>query len=109
MDFKLFVQRFFEFVNQSSNFIEIHDYVHMLMKQESITHFDAKVKLIRNLLDGFLGLDGDDDDLILIAILNLIIQRLVPADAGATNGMSLVTMMKREKSTAVLEKSLREW
>jgi len=45
----------------------------MLMKQESITHFDAKVKLIRNLLDGFLGLDGDDDDLILISILNLII------------------------------------
>ena len=109
MDFKLFVQRFFEFVNQSSNFIEIHDYVHMLMKQESITHFEAKVKLIRNLLDGFLGLEGDDDDLVLIAILNLVIQRLVPGEDGPSYGASLVTVMKAEKRTEALEKSLKEW
>ena len=32
MDFKLYTLRFFEFVNKSTNFIEIHDYVHMLMR-----------------------------------------------------------------------------
>jgi len=48
------------------------------MSQEHLKDRDNKVKFVRSLCDGFTGLSGDNDELILISILSLIIQRLIP-------------------------------
>lgn len=53
-------------------------FVHDLMGQEYTKDRENKIKLIRSLIDGFTGLSGDNDELILISILSLIIQRLIP-------------------------------
>ena len=50
MDLKIFTQRFFEFVNQTTNYSELHNYVHMLMQSDAINNFENKVLLISNLL-----------------------------------------------------------
>lgn len=73
MDMKLFTQRFFEFVHLTKTFSEIHDFVHKLLKDSYIKDKTAKAQLIENLLSGFVGLQGDDDELVLIQILNLIL------------------------------------
>jgi hypothetical protein len=41
-DFKLFTQRFYELVVDQNNFVEVHEYVNMLMKQDTMNldHFD---------------------------------------------------------------------
>jgi hypothetical protein len=53
-------------------------FVHDLMGQEYTKDRENKISLVRNLVDGFTGLSGDNDELILISILSLIIQRLIP-------------------------------
>jgi len=50
------------------------------MGQDYTKDRESKVKLIKNLVEGFTGLKGDDDELILISILSLIIQRLIPEE-----------------------------
>lgn len=106
-DFKLFTQRFYEVVVKQNNFVEVHDYVHMLMRQDSLHSHEMKVALIENLLNGFLGLDGDDDELVLISILNLIIRRLLPEAEPAH--VTLAERKEHEKQSANLQASLREW
>ena len=78
IDLKLFSQRFFEFVRGTKNFSEIHSFVHDLMNQDNLKDRESKVKFIKNICNGFTGLSGDNDELILISILSLIIQRLIP-------------------------------
>jgi len=80
MDLKLFVQRFFEFVHLTSNVAEMHDFVNKLMNSEFIADRDAKIQLISNLMNCFTGLEGVEDELILISVLDIILQRLIPDD-----------------------------
>lgn len=92
---------------KQKNFAEVHDYVNMLMKQESLLTFGAKVDLIRNLLHGFLGLEGDDDELVLISILKLVISRLLPE--GEPAHVTLAERRVHEKQSANLQSELKEW
>ena len=80
MDFKLFTQRFYEYIHVTKHFSEMHDFVQKLMESEFIATHDGKVQLIKNLLMGFVGLSGFDDEIVLTQVLNLIIQRLIPED-----------------------------
>jgi hypothetical protein len=52
----------------------------MLMRSNFTVERASRVKLIEDLVNGFTGLSGDDDELILIAVLNLMIQRLIPEE-----------------------------
>ena len=80
MDLKLFIQRFYEFVHITNNVAEIHDFVDKLMASDFIKDKEAKVQLINNLINCFTGLEGIEDELILISVLNIILQRLIPDD-----------------------------
>ena len=107
MDLKLFTQRFFEFIHITKNFSEIHDFVQKLMESEYVGTYESKVQLIKNLLKGFVGLKGDQDEIVLTSILNLIIQRLLPEDVKTTG--SLVEIKKSKKQFERLKLELREW
>jgi hypothetical protein len=44
MDLKLFTQRFYEFVNMTESFSEVHDYVHKLCTTSAVSsNREAKV------------------------------------------------------------------
>ena len=43
IDLRLFTQRYFEFVHQTQNVSEIHDFVNKLMNSDFIDGYDAKV------------------------------------------------------------------
>jgi hypothetical protein len=109
MDLKLFSQRFFEYVNQQQNPPEIHEYVSMLMKQDTLGTFENKVKLIKNLCNGLVGLEGDYDELVLISILNIIIMRLLPESEDNLESTTLVDTLRLEKENERLGHSLIEW
>jgi len=51
------------------------------MKSEFISDRQAKVQLVKNLVACFQGLEGIDDELVLISILDLILKRLVPSES----------------------------
>ena len=79
IDLKLFTQRFFEFVHMTKNFSEIHYFVNKFMHSEEINSSkESQVQLIRNLCGCIIGLDGIDDELILISILTIMLQRIMP-------------------------------
>jgi hypothetical protein len=79
IDLRLFTQRFFEFAHMTKNVSEIHDFVRKIMESEEINSSrDAQVQLIKNLCVCFKGLDGIDDELTLISILTIILQRIMP-------------------------------
>lgn len=60
---------------------EIHDFVDKIMKTNEFTENRIqKVKLISNLTNTFQGLEGINDELILISILTIILQRYSPDD-----------------------------
>jgi len=60
---------------------EIHDFVDKIMKTNEFTENRVqKVKLISNLTNTFQGLEGINDELILISILTIILQRYSPDD-----------------------------
>lgn len=61
-------------------FSEIHDYVHKLMISDFMKDRNSKLQLIKNLLKGFTGLQGDNDEIIMTSILNLIVKRNIPDD-----------------------------
>lgn len=111
IDLKLFAQRFFEYVRGTKNFSEIHTFVHDLMGQDYTKDRENKVKLIKNLVEGFTGLKGDDDELILISILSLIIQRLIPEeeDSLQASNQTLLQMKKQKKHNDRLKEQLKEW
>lgn len=77
----MFVQRFFEFVHATQNVAEIHDFVHKLMKSNFIQDKAAKLQLVKNLMQCFHGLEGVEDELSLISILTIILQRLMPEES----------------------------
>lgn len=111
MDMKLFTQRFFEFVHLTKTFSEIHDFVHKLLKDSYIKDKAAKVQLIENLLSGFIGLQGDDDELVLIQILNLILQNKVidNDDSFGSENITIASKKKLNKKKKKLKAELREW
>lgn len=109
MDLKLFTQRFFEFIHMTKNFFEIHEFVNKLMQSEMIKSRQAKVQLVKNLLVGFLGLKGDDDELVLTSILNLIIQRLIPDEEDFSTSQTLVQQKTEKKKNDLKQNELREW
>jgi hypothetical protein len=78
MDLKLFTQRFFEFTHMTKNVSEIHDFVNQLMRSDMIGTRLAKIQLVTNLSNCFDGLEGHDEELVLISILQIILQRLKP-------------------------------
>lgn len=81
MDLKLFIGRFFEFTHNTNQMKEIHDFVDKIMKTNEFTENRVqKVKLISNLTNTFQGLEGINDELILISILTIILQRYSPDD-----------------------------
>ena len=71
----------------------------------------SRVKLIEDLVNGFTGLSGDDDELILIAVLNLMIQRLIPEeiDSEQSASLTLLEMKKKNKKNDRLSEELKEW
>ena len=79
IDLKLFTQRFFEFAHMTKNVSEIHDFVNKMMMDEDINATkEAQVQLIENLCSCFTGLQGIDDELVLISLLTIMLQRLMP-------------------------------
>ena len=81
IDLKLFTQRFFEFAHLTKNVNEIHDFVNKLLASEQINEKrEYQVQLIRNLCSCFQGLDGTDDEIILVSTLTIILQRNMPED-----------------------------
>jgi hypothetical protein len=107
MDLKLFVQRFYEHVHITKNFAEIHDYVHKLMTSEFVKDRRAKVQLINNLLKGFTGLSGDNDEIVLTSILNLILKRFIPDEDSSPKHL-VERKIKQRKLTLQLQ-DLLEW
>jgi hypothetical protein len=74
IDLKLFTQRFFEFAHMTKNVSEIHDFVGKLMANEDInSSHESEVQLIKNLCICFQGLEGIDDELILISLLTIML------------------------------------
>lgn len=65
MDFKLFTQRFYEYIHITKHFSEMHDFVQKLMESEFISGKEGKIQLIKNLVSGFVGLTGFDDEIVL--------------------------------------------
>jgi hypothetical protein len=59
------------------------------------------------MLDGLVGLSGDDDEIILTQALSLILQRLIPEEESTTG--SLVEIKTRFKHTKRLSAELRQW
>lgn len=60
---------------------EIHDFVDKIMNTKEFTENRIqKIKLIANLTNTFQGLEGINDELILISILTIILQRYSPDD-----------------------------
>ena len=66
MDLKLFILRFFEFIHITKTYSEIHNFVHKLIKDYYIKTVEEKTQLVENLMKGFLGLPGDEDELVVI-------------------------------------------
>ena len=81
----------------------------MLMNQDTLGSFEAKVRLIKNLCNGLVGLEGDYDELVLISILNIIIMRLLPESASDIQSPTLVDNLKIEQENEKLGHSLLEW
>ena len=77
------------------------------MKSEFIGDRQAKVQLVQNLVGCFQGLEGIDDELVLISILDLILKRLVPQEAGA--GESAKRIKDKQRKNEQLYKELKEW
>jgi hypothetical protein len=109
MDLKLFIQRFNEFINMTESFSEIHDYVHKLMTSDFVKDRQSKKQLIQNLLKGFVGLQGDNDEIILTSILNLIIKRNIPNDDYKSTIGTLVQKKRNQKNMRLLLTDLLEW
>ena len=65
MDFKPFTQRFYEYIHITKHFSEMHDFVQKLMESEFISSKEGKIQLIKNLVSGFVGLTGFDDEIVL--------------------------------------------
>lgn len=110
MDLKLFTQRFYEFVNMTESFSEVHDYVHKLCTTPAVSSSrEAKVQLVRNLMSGFAGLAGDSDEIILTSILNLLIKRNIPDEDSGSQAGSLIERKRSAKALARMLTDLREW
>lgn len=109
MDLKLFTQRFNEFINMTECFSEIHDYVHKLMISDFVKDKNSKLQLINNLLKGFTGLQGDNDEIILTSILNLIIKRNIPDDDLKSQVGTLVRKKVNQKNMQLMLNDLLEW
>jgi hypothetical protein len=71
----------------------MHDFVQKLMESDFINNKEGKIQLIKNLVRGFVGLKGFDDEIVLTQVLNLIIQRLIPEDEN--NGGTLCDQKRR--------------
>jgi hypothetical protein len=87
VDLKLFTQKFFEFVHQTQNVSEIHDFANKLMISEFIDSFESKVQLVKNLCTCFKELDGIDDELTLISILSIILKRTMPEEDDSVDSL----------------------
>jgi hypothetical protein len=63
----------------TKNVSEIHDFVGKLVANEEINEsHESKVQHIRNICLCFQGLEGIDDELILISVLTIMLQRIMP-------------------------------
>ena len=77
------------------------------MKSEFIADRQAKVQFVQNLVACFQGLEGIDDELVLISILDLILKRLVPSDADPN--ASAKKIKEKQRKNESLYKELKEW
>lgn len=111
IDLKLFIQRFYEFVHMTKNVEEIHDFVQKLMKSDYLTDRDSKIQFIKNMLLCFQGLEGIDDELIMISILDIILNRLIPQDDDEIlhSSLSLRKQKIALRQNNRLKQELKEW
>jgi FtsZ-binding cell division protein ZapB len=94
----------------TKNVSEIHDFVHQLMSSDLINDKMAKVQLVRNLANCFDGLEGSDEELILISILQIILSRLQPQDEDEierTDSERKKTILR--KRNLHVKAQLKEW
>jgi endonuclease III-like uncharacterized protein len=75
LDFKFFVQRFYEFIQSTKDASELQNFVEKLVTSEFIKEKEAKLQLVKNLTRCFISLDSMEDEIMLINILSGILQK----------------------------------
>jgi hypothetical protein len=75
LDFKFFVQRFYEFIQSTKDASELQNFVEKLVTSEFIKEKEAKLQLLKNFTRCFISLDSMEDEIMLINIFSGILQK----------------------------------